>query len=533
MNDKRMSYILITTLFFTTHSYAALPPETINPDINGGKILIYSTDGEYIDSANVGNLPDMVTFTPDGKRILSANEGEPSTDYKIDPKGSISIIHLTGKKVQRVKTLSFDDIPLPADIRIKPGANPANDLEPEYITINKAGTKAWVSLQENNAFAIIDLVQERIESVVSLGIKDFDSIDINTQDGANVAPAPANIFGLFQPDTISSYTLNGKDYVVTANEGEYRDFGDYVDYAKGSLLLKKGAKFSRQLQDDILNIQGRRELHVLKDLGMDADGTYTSLYLAGTRSFSIRDSNGKLIYDSGADFEQKLALQYPQNFNTRVAKTDNKKKIKKLQKHSSPYETIGETAFFWEGVDARSHKKGCEPEALALAEIGNRVFAYIGLEKQGGFFIYEISDPQNPTMVDYQNDIDYTVSPISSGDLEPEGMVTFSQDSNHYLAIANELSSTVSIYQLDKNGKAKQLASLQTGTFAGGAAEIIAYDPGTKKLFVSNGESKTVDTIDVSNPAKPTKSTVIDFSAHGSSLQSVAVKNGLVAIAVE
>lgn len=136
-------------------------------------------------------------------------------------------------------------------------------------------------------------------------------------------------------------------------------------------------------------------------------------------------------------------------------------------------------------------------------------------------------------MVDYQNDIDYTVSPTVSGDLEPEGMVTFSQGNSHYLAIANELSSTVSIYQLDKNGSAKQLASLQTGSFAGGAAEIIAYDPGTKKLFISNGETKTVDTIDVSNPAKPIKSTVIDFSAHGSSLQSVAVKNGLVAIAVE
>ncbi len=134
------------------------------------------------------------------------------------------------------------------------------------------------------------------------------------------------------------------------------------------------------------------------------------------------------MYDSGAEFEQELAARYLQSFNTRVDDTNDKEVIKELVAEGVPYEMIGDTAYFWQGVDARSHKKGCEPEALTLVKIDERVFAYIGLEKQGGFFIYEITDPHKVRMVDYQNDIDYSALPSASSDLAPESMVSFQQE---------------------------------------------------------------------------------------------------------
>jgi len=509
--------------------------KTHNPDIGGGQILFYTTDGEFLSAANVGNLPDMVIFSPDGKTVLSANEGEPSDDYRNDPKGSVSIITLGDPDenlIQDVTTLFFDDVIIPLDLRIKPGSTPAQDIEPEYIAINEAGTKAWVSLQENNGLAVIDLNSKTITSVVSLGKKAFTFIDINTKDGANVAAAPDNVYGLYQPDTIVSYRVDGKDYVVTANEGDDREYGAWEDYEKAVVLHKNGEAFSRQLTEDIIEVKGRKKVRVLKDLGKDKNGTYTSLYLAGTRSFSIWDAEGKQVYDSGSEFEQKLAAQYPDTFNTRVDDTDDKMDIAELAHTFVPHDMIGDTAYFWQGVDARSHKKGCEPEALAIAKIGSNIFAYIGLEKQGGFFVYDISNPGKAIFVEYNNDINYGNVPSDSGDLAPEGMVHFEQDKSHYLAIANELSSTVSIYKLRENGSAGKLASLKVGSFDSGAAEIIAYDSAGKKLYVTNGETKNVDIIDVSTPASPVKSGSINFLEHADKLQSVAVGNGLVAIAV-
>lgn len=511
-------------------------PKTHNPDIGGGKILFYTTDGDYVSTANVGYLPDMVKFSADGKTVLSANEGEPSDDYKNDPEGSVSIITLgdpQGELILDVTTLYFKDVVISSDLRIKPDSSAVQDIEPEYIAINEAGTKAWVSLQENNGMAIIDLQKKQIRSVVSLGVKKFQFIDININDGANVAAAPANIYGLYQPDTIASYTVAGKDYVVSANEGADRKYDGWDDYAKAAKLHENGATFSTQLITDILDVKGREKLRILKDLGKDLNGSYSRLYLAGTRSFSIWDADGKQVYDSGALFEQELAENYGDTFNTRVDDTDKKKEIEKLIQDKISYEMVGDSAYFWEGVDARSHKKGCEPEALAIAEIGDKFFAYIGLEKQGGFFVFDISNPREAKLVEYNNDNKYGNLPSSSGDLAPEGMVYFMQNKTHYLAIANELSSTVSLYQLQQSGKATKLASLTVGSFGGGAAEIIDYDPIGKKLFVTNGETKMVNIIDVSVPVSPRKSGSINFSAHAENLQSVAVKNGLLAISVK
>ena len=68
-----------------------------NPKTDPGYVVLLTKDGEYLTKVQVGALPDMVTFTPDGTKLLSANEGEPNDDYSIDPEGTISIIDLSSE----------------------------------------------------------------------------------------------------------------------------------------------------------------------------------------------------------------------------------------------------------------------------------------------------------------------------------------------------------------------------------------------------------------------------------------------------
>ncbi len=511
--------------------------QAINPDLGGGKILLYTTDGNYIDSANVGYLPDMVTFI-DEHSLISANEGEPSDDYQMDPEGSVSIIQLTSNKaVKKVTTLGFTDVELVGDVRIKPASSVAQDLEPEFVAVNENGTKAWVSLQENNAVAIVNLEKESIDTVKSLGAVQWSGIEVDISDDGKAKPvstAPENIFALFQPDTLVAYQVDGKDYLVSANEGDDREYDAWEDLAKANdLELPNGqSALSPQLQKGLLDSK-MKKLRVLKDLGKDSTGVYQTLTMTGTRSFSIWDEDANRVFDSTMTIESILASDYANVFNTRVDDTDDPKDIAELKADGIAYSMIDDTAYFWEGVDARSLKKGAEPEALALAKIDNKTFAYLGLEKQGGIMVFNITNPTDVSFVQYFNDIDYNALPAKAGDLAPEGTVTFMQNNNHYLAVANELSSTVSLYSLASTGIMYKLASLQVGTFGEGAAEIVDYDSQTQSLFLTNGEKKRVDIIDVSRPTTPTLIGNIDFSEYSDSLQSVAVNDGIVAIAVE
>lgn len=505
-----------------------------NPDIGGGKILFYTTSGEYKGAANVGNLPDMVTFSHDGSFLVSANEGEPSSDYISDPKGSISIIEIDATKdelVRGVTTLTFDDVTIPVDVRIKPGASASADLEPEYVAITEDDKKAFVSLQENNAIAYVDLKSKQITAVKSLGEKDFHTIDVDivADDAAVVAPAPDGVVALYMPDTIAAYSVGGADYFVTANEGDDREYDAWEDTIKakdvGDLNRTLDVKFNATAIDG----GDSKKLEILKDMGV-VNNVYEKLYLAGTRSFSIWDAQGTQVFDSNAFESLLIDESFTTYYQIRVDDADYV-----VGDESNPMNTVvGGTTYFWDDpIDARALKKGVEPEALALAKIGAKVFAYVGFEKQGGFVVYDVTNPAAATKVEYFNDIDYTKAPDEAGDLAPEGMVTFTQDGSYYLAIANELSSTVALYQLAADGKVTKLNSLKVGTFGEGAAEILSYDPDGKALFATNAEEKRVEIIDVTDPANPVVSGNIDFSDYADNLQSVSVKNGLVAIAVK
>ncbi|HAJ36138.1 MAG TPA: calcium-binding protein, partial [Chloroflexi bacterium] len=148
-----------------------------------GVVVFLNPDGAVLAQVTVGALPDMVTFTPDGRYVVTANEGEPDDDYAVDPEGSVSIIDVSGgvealsdASVRTAGFAAFNDAELDAQIRIYgPKATVAQDLEPEYVAVAPDSTTAFVTLQENNALAVVDLVNAEVTALLPLGFKRFDA----------------------------------------------------------------------------------------------------------------------------------------------------------------------------------------------------------------------------------------------------------------------------------------------------------------------------------------------------------------------
>ncbi|OCQ90156.1 hypothetical protein BCD64_19755 [Nostoc sp. MBR 210] len=357
-----------------------------------GQVSFYSAaNGTFLNSVAVGALPDMLTFTPDGTRVLVANEGEPNSygqANSVDPEGSISIIDVSGGVANATVThatfTSFNsqiDALRAAGVRITgPGATVAQDLEPEYIAVSADGQTAHITLQENNAIAILDIASATITNIVPLGTKDLsllgNGIDASDRDsGINIQNWP--VFGFYQPDAIASFTVNGQTYYITANEGDARDYTGFSEEirvgASGYVLdpttfpnaaaLKQNANLGRLT---VSNVSG----------DTDGDGDFDRIEAFGARSFSIWDANGNQVFDSGNQFEQITANRVPTLFNS-----------------------DGTTASF----DTRSDNRGPEPEAVTVGVINNRTYAFIGLERTGDVIVYDVTNPTSPSFVQYIN----------------------------------------------------------------------------------------------------------------------------------
>ena len=426
---------------------------------SNGFVHTYSAAGNFaapITSFGVGALPDMVTFTPDGTKIVVANEGEPNDDYSVDPNGSISIIDIGLNTVTNVGFTSFNGSEAAlnaAGVRISGpvGTSASQDLEPEYVAISPDSTTAFVTLQENNAVAKIDLtVANPIPTLMTLGERDHSlpgqGIDANKNDDvALIENFP--IFGLPMADAIESYAVNGMNYYVTANEGDGRDYDTFSDETDLKDVTLDPAVFT---DASFVNRAGDTndigDLKILNNLGAteaDGDAEHEKIYAYGSRSFSIYDENGNLVFDSGDDFETITAATAGVNFN---ATNDE------------------------QGIDDRSDNKGPEPEAVEIAVIDGKTYAFIGLERVGGFMVYDITDPTNPLFDSYINPRDFS---IADGDLEneviglagtipanrlgdldlgPEGILFISAadspTSFPLLVVANEVSGTTTIYAI-------------------------------------------------------------------------------------
>ncbi len=221
----------INSIDVSAHNLIAVALEA-EDKTDPGTIAFLTPAGKVIRTAEVGALPDMVTFTPDGRRLLVANEGEPDCygEGCTDPVGSVSVVTVVPMRpTLPVATIGFDGVELPAGVRVfGPGASAAQDLEPEYITVSADGRSAWVSLQENNAIAALDLEANAVREVFALGYKDhgvagagLDASDreISSSLGAiNIQPW-SRVKGMYQPDALASFTRRWRDLCRVGQRG--------------------------------------------------------------------------------------------------------------------------------------------------------------------------------------------------------------------------------------------------------------------------------------------------------------------------
>ena len=415
-----------------------------NDPLDNGFVVLADTDGNNSTVLEVGSLPDMLTFSPDGTKLLVANEGQPSDDYTVDPEGSVSVIDVTaglGAITQAdVTTLNFNAFNSQeaalkaAGVRIfGPGASVSQDLEPEYITVSDDSQMAYVTLQENNAYAVIDLSALEITDIISFGKKDH-SLPQNSLDTSDetdfIFNASWPIKGLYMPDAVSFYSVNGVDYIVTANEGDARDYSGYAEEKKlgDSDYILDPNVFSNI---EILGLETNLgDINVTAASGDENnDGLYEEIHVFGGRSFSIFEAaTGNLVYDSGNDFEVITAAD-PNLGGIFNASNDNN------------------------NFKNRSDNKGPEPEGIIVKQIGDQFYAFVLLERIGGMMVYNITDPVNPVYLQYVNSRGTVPGEPESGDLGPEGVVYVdaadSPTGNALVILSNEVSATLSIYSLD------------------------------------------------------------------------------------
>lgn len=396
-----------------------------------GWVAFFDTEGVFLDSAEVGAQPDSIAFTPDGTRVVTANEGEPSDDYASDPAGTVSVVDADTYAVTTADFTAWDAASLPEGFRVfgPDTADVTAGIEPEYVTIADDAT-AYVTLQENNAIAVVDLDAGEVTDILPLGFKDHlaegNELDASDKDGAaDLAAWPVQ--GMYLPDSIDSYSAGGETYLVTANEGDVREWGDYSEEARVEDLELCPDAFAGH---DIAALQAEDALGRLKvttTAGQTEAGCYEDLYSFGGRSFSIWSADGELVFDSGAAFEETLAAVEAEHFNADHESND---------------------------IDDRSDDKGPEPEAITVGAVGDRMYAFIGLERQSGIMVYDVTDPAAPEFVDYVTNRDYSAEPGAGtgGDLGPESIAFIaaadSPNGRPMLAVGNEVSGTTTLWGL-------------------------------------------------------------------------------------
>ncbi len=382
-----------------------------------GKIALFNIGtGALIQTLDVGYHPDSVSFTPDGSRLLVANEGEFISTTATQRAGSVSVVNLTGATLANLGSLTNSAV---TDVNFSGGlaggvtldgvrnarmdtftvkSPDALDVEPEYVSATN--DRAYVSLQEGNAIAVIDLTgadANRVTAIHALG-----TITVTT-DASDRGETALNdtVKGLPMPDTIANFSRDGKTYLLTANEGDARpDDGDVKRFSASPIDPAAGLPTGDN---------GLSRLNLVQDMGdTDGDGLIDDPVMFGTRSFSIVDTEtGAIVFDSGNMIEAYVLANDPGLFN--------------INKEQGT-------------IQARSDDKGPEPEAVAFGSIDGRDFAFVGAERQNGIFMFEITDFGDVKIVDYWN--------LSTGSsfeapgvdyVSPESLQFVLIDGKHYL----------------------------------------------------------------------------------------------------
>lgn len=446
-----------------------------------GQVIFFNTNGDYINKVTVGSLPDMITYTPDGKKVLTANEGQPNLDYSVDPEGTVSVIDITGGVANltqaNVKTIDFKswnageaDLKAKGVRKLYAASTLSQDFEPEFITVSSDNNKAWVTLQENNAIAEIDLSNNTISSIWAMGTKNMNNpgngFDASDRSGS-ILLANWPVKSFYIPDGVTNYTVNNKTYLITANEGDEKEYTPLNERTTVSAVTLDALKFPQgdMLKED--HAMGRFRISNLQG-DTDGDGDMDEIYSVGSRSFSIWDPTSKtLVWDAGDQFEW-ITSKHPAV--GRIFNADNENNTLK----------------------GRSRAKGPEPEGVTVGEINGKQFAFIALERTGGVMVYDVTNPLAPVFEDYQNTRSNTAF---TGDLGPEGIQyisnTNSPTGKPYVIVANEVSGTVVVFEIINN----TLVS-NTETVNMSDAALLAYpNPATQKIFVKASGNITITDI--------------------------------------
>lgn len=420
-----------------------------------GRIAVFrcGLDGDLslVSLMECGVQPDMIVFA-DADTVLTANEGEPREGYGDgldDPAGSVTIARIDTMETVNVGFEAFDTEEkrnelISRNVIIMKDRLPSADFEPEYIAVS--GDRAYVTLQEANAIAVLDIQNEEFEDIFSAGFEDYSVIpvDIDKKDDAYSPALYDSLRGIRMPDGIAVFEIDGTDYLITANEGDAREWGDedsgtfYIsederDFADGD------SSPTGRITAENSQLEGKVVFFESGDFdGLDEDTDY----IFGGRSFTVYAVTASGIMEvatSGCDFEALTAQLYPEFYN---ASNDNAV------------------------LDDRSGKKGPEAESVATGVIAGRTYAFTALERTGGVMMYDVSVPESPVFVDYINTRDFRSIVdgsqeyddgeldkwVTGGDVAPEGLAFISaQDSptsRAILLVANEVSGTVSVYEI-------------------------------------------------------------------------------------
>lgn len=413
----------------------AMAIENSNPQDNGFVVFLDS-NGTFLNQVTVGAMPDMITYNLDHSLLLTANEGEPNASYSVDPEGSISIINMSTGVANLtnadVTTLNFQSFNSQINTLKSQGLrvfNPSQilslDLEPEYITILPDNQTAIVTLQENNAVAVVNLAIPAITEIRPLGKMDFaqGGMDASDQSGA-ILISSFPVKGLFMPDAIASAEINGTPYYFTANEGDARENNVVTDVARINSLPLDSVLYPHQ--NILKNNKFLGRLNAVTQTGdLDGDGDYDEIQVLGTRSFTIWNAqSGALVFDS-------------------------KDLIERIISNSPEFSSLFNASNSNDNLKNRSDDKGPEPEGVAYAMIDGDHYLFVGLERIGGAMIFKINNPSAPQYVSYVNN---RTAGSNGPDLGTEGILFISSeesaDGHAYLVLANEVSSTLSIYRV-------------------------------------------------------------------------------------
>ena len=490
-----------------------------------GRMALYrASDLGFISAVTIGAQPDMITFTPDGNTVLVANEGEPSDNYQTDPEGSVSVIDVRNTAAPVVRTADFtafngqEATLRAAGVRIYgPGATASQDLEPEYIAVSADGTTAWVTLQENNALAKVDIASATVTNILPLGYKDHgiagNEIDASDQDNVISLRTRPGVLGMYLPDSMASYSAGGQTYLVTANEGDARAWGEdnpaylgtqnpllgFIEELRVSALARI-AGWSATVPPQLRTVGSPAFTGALLDptvfgycgaVGANPGNCITPaelgrLNISWTQGYKtdtlgvplrfnattgLQDPAGdRLMYDKLYSYGARSFSIWDANGNL---VWDSGAAIEQFLSSTDcrlgSARNIPCATWFNSGhdegnaLDSRSDAKGPEPEGLTVGKIGTKTFAFIGLERMGGVLVYDITNPSAPTRVDYLNTRDeWTSDPetlaiagnlATVGDLGPEGLVFIpaaqSPNGKPLLVVGNEVSGTTSVLQIN------------------------------------------------------------------------------------